>query len=213
MQEAGVEIAVDITKLAVVGFIEVLRHLGTFLRTLRGVLRDIERIRPQAVVLIDYPGFNLRLAAHLKQRRIPVIYYISPQVWAWKKGRVKKIARRVDKMICLFDFEVPLYEKEGLAVRWVGHPFLDVVRPEWPVEAARKRFGLKEGVRTIGILPGSRVQEIKRHLPVLVASAQELATQMGSITLCRAYSSTAEGRTGVGAARLAERAVLTSRVA
>jgi len=179
MRAEGVQLTTDLTHLAVVGFVEVVKNLGNYYKTLRKIIRAIEAEKPRAVVLIDYPGFNLRLAAELKKRRIPVIYYISPQVWAWRKGRVKKIAQRVEKMICLFEFEVPLYEKEGLAVRWVGHPFLDVVQPERSPAEARRHFGLEEGVRTIGLLPGSRAQEIEHHLPILLASARLITKALG----------------------------------
>ncbi|MBI2871483.1 MAG: lipid-A-disaccharide synthase [Candidatus Omnitrophica bacterium] len=190
MQAEGVAIVRDLTQHAVVGFLEVLKHLPHFLKTLKALVQEVERLKPRAVILIDYPGFNLRLAHELKKRGIRVIYFISPQIWAWRRDRVKKIARRVDKMICLFEFEVPLYESQGLPVRCVGHPFLDIVRTPWTPAQARRELGLQEGIRTIGLLPGSRENEIRRHLPVLIQSAGLLVKRIGP---CQFVISQSEG--------------------
>ncbi|MEM9987508.1 MAG: lipid-A-disaccharide synthase [Bacteroidota bacterium] len=142
------------------GFVEIVQHLRVFRRLFRTIKQDIQTWRPDAVVLIDYPGFNLRMAPFIKSLGIPVIFYISPQVWAWKKGRVKKIKRCVDRMLVILPFEVDFYQQEGMEVDFVGHPLLDELKPvdHRPTQPP-----------TIALLPGSRKQEILRVLPSLLA--------------------------------------------
>ncbi len=141
------------------GFTEVIKHLGTIRRLFKTVKQDIMTWRPDAVVLIDYPGFNLRMAPFIKNLGIPVIFYISPQVWAWKKGRVKKIKRFVDRMLVILPFEVDFYKGEGMEVDFVGHPLLDELKEIAPQPTQPP---------TIALLPGSRKQEIQRVLPTLL---------------------------------------------
>ncbi len=114
---------------AVVGIVEVLRHLPQLRRVFRGLLDEAERLRPDAAVLVDYPDFNLRLARELKRRGIPVVYYVSPQVWAWRKGRIRSIRENVSRMLVIFPFEEDLYRKAGVPVTFVGHPLIDLARP------------------------------------------------------------------------------------
>lgn len=175
MKESGVELKNDITELAVVGFWEVIKNYGRIRKVFYNILREIETKRPNAVILVDYPGFNLRLAKKIKTLDIPIVYYISPQVWAWGKGRIKQIRELVTKMIVIFPFEKELYEKENVPVEFVGHPIIDVLfervsrRDEF-----RKVLGVLTGERLIGILPGSREQEVKRHLPVFLKAAKKI---------------------------------------
>jgi lipid-A-disaccharide synthase len=136
--------------------------------------KSLDREKPDLVILIDFPDFNLRLAKIAHRRGIPILYYVSPQVWAWRPKRIKLIARLVKKMIVLFPFEVPLYEAAGVDVEWVGHPLLDTVRPTLPKEKAFQQWGLDPKRRTIGLLPGSRMREVERLLPPLLASADVL---------------------------------------
>lgn len=191
MRGAGVELVCDITELAVVGFWEVLKNYRRIRNVFYRILKEIETRRPAAIVLVDYPGFNLRLARKVKPLGIPLIYYISPQVWAWGKGRIKQIRELVDKMIVIFPFEKGLYEKEGVPVEFVGHPVVDVLsnrasrRDEF-----RKELGVKPGERLIGILPGSRSQEIKRHLPVFLKAVKRIKNikfVIGAVNVDRAY--------------------------
>ncbi|SNB45016.1 lipid-A-disaccharide synthase [Geobacter sp. DSM 9736] len=171
MREAGAETLVDASDMAVVGLFEVAAHFDVIYRayaTLRDILR---KDPPDLLILIDYPDFNLRLAKVAKRAGVRVLYYISPQVWAWRVGRVKKIARLVDRMAVVFPFEVPFYEKEGVPVSFVGHPLLDVVHPTMSPEEARAFFGLDSTKRTVGLFPGSRRGEIKRLLPVILETA------------------------------------------
>lgn len=175
MQEAGLELVSDITELAVVGFWEVLKNYRRIRKVFYNILNEIKKRRPGAVVLVDYPGFNLRLAGRVKPMGIPVIYYISPQVWAWGKSRIRKIKELVDKMIVIFPFEKELYEKEGIPAEFVGHPIIDILAERvLKRDALRKEFKVIGSERLIGILPGSRIQEVKRHLPVFLKAAKKI---------------------------------------
>jgi len=178
LKRVGMRLLHHSQSLSVVGITEVFVKLRSILKALRTLKRSLEREKPDLVILIDFPDFNLRLARIVHRKGIPILYYISPQVWAWRPGRVKLIARLVKKMVVLFSFEVPLYEAAGVDVEWVGHPLLDIVRPTLSKEMALQQFGLDPGRRTIGLLPGSRIHEIERLLPSLLASAQLLQKEI-----------------------------------
>jgi lipid-A-disaccharide synthase len=178
LKRAGMRLLQHSQSLSVVGITEVFVKLGSILKALGTLKRSLEREKPDLVILIDFPDFNLRLARIAHRKGIPILYYISPQVWAWRPGRVKLIARLVKKMVVLFPFEVPLYEAAGVDVEWVGHPLLDIVKPTLPKEVAFQRFGLDPGRRTVGLLPGSRIHEIERLLPSLLASAELLEKEI-----------------------------------
>ena len=170
LKRRGMKLLYPAQSLSVVGITEVFVKLRTVLKALRGLKGSLEREKPDLIILIDFPEFNLRLAKIARRRGIPVVYYISPQIWAWRPQRIKLIARVVKKMIVLFPFEVPLYETAGVDVEWVGHPLLDIVKPTLPKEKAFLEFGLDPKRRTVGLLPGSRIHEIERLLPPLLAS-------------------------------------------
>jgi len=174
LREAGADTLVDAREMAVVGLVEVAAHFPTIFRAFRRMADILKQDPPDLLILIDYPDFNLRLARVARRAGVRVLYYISPQVWAWRVGRVKKIARLVDRMAVVFPFEVPFYEREGVPVSFVGHPLVDSVRPTMMQDEARRAFGLEPGCRTVGLFPGSRVQEIRRHLPVILESARLL---------------------------------------
>ncbi len=165
MQRAGMDLRFDLAGTAIMGFTEVVKHLPLMRNLFHETLRRIEECRPDAVVLIDYPGFHIRLAARIKALGVPVIYYISPQVWAWKKGRVRTLADSVTKMLVIFPFEKAIYDNAGLDCVFVGHPLMDHL-------GALEVEPLHEGELVIGVLPGSREQEIRRILPVLLDSAR-----------------------------------------
>jgi len=173
MAQAGVTLHADLTKIAVVGFVEVIKHLSEIRKLFNLVLAKAEEIQPSAVILVDYPGFNLRLAAELKKRHIKVIYYISPQVWAWNAKRIELIKNVVGKMIVLFDFEKTLYAQHGYAVECVGHPLIDQIKTQLSPEALLKEIGLTR-TTTIGLLPGSREKEIQKIFPVMLKAAHYL---------------------------------------
>ena len=164
--------------LSVVGITEVFLRLRPILRALRGLKQSLDREKPDLLLLIDFPDFNLRLARHAHRRGIPVLYYISPQVWAWRSGRVSLIARWVKKMVVLFPFEVPIYRKAGVDVEWVGHPLLDLVRPSLSREQGFQRLGLDPRKPVVGLLPGSREREVERLLPPLLGAAHLLHKEL-----------------------------------
>jgi lipid-A-disaccharide synthase len=178
LERAGMKLLYHSQSLSVVGITEVLLKLKPILKALRGLKRSLDRERPDLVILIDFPDFNLRIAKMAHRRGIPVLYYISPQVWAWRSNRIKLIARLVKKMIVLFSFEVPLYEAAGVDVEWVGHPLLDIVKPALSKEKAFQQLGLDPNRRTVGLLPGSRIREVERLFPSLLGSAHLLQKEI-----------------------------------
>lgn len=162
MRDAGAEVVKHYRDLAFMGFVEVLMNIRTISKNLAFCKSDIADYAPDAVVMIDYPGFNLRIATWCREQGIPVLYYISPQIWAWKEGRIKRIKRDVTKMFVILPFEKAFYAKHGMEVEFVGHPLLDVIEPS---AQAKKE---KSGKPRIALLPGSRKQEIKTMLPVML---------------------------------------------
>ena len=178
LEKVGMKLLYHSQSLSVVGITEVFVKLRSILKALRALKKSLEREKPDLVILIDFPDFNLRLAKLVHRRGIPILYYISPQIWAWRPKRIKLISRVIRKMVVLFPFEVPLYEAAGVDVEWVGHPLLDIVKPTLPKEKAFQQFGLDPKGRTVGLLPGSRVQEVERLLPSLLASARLLLKEI-----------------------------------
>lgn len=172
LKEQGVNLYFDIVDLAVVGFFEVLKNLKKFKRIFRGLLAQVDINKPDLAILIDYPGFNLRLAAELKKRNIPIIYYISPQVWAWGENRVKTIKKLIDLMLVVFEFEEEFYKEYAVPVVFVGHPLLETVKPKFSKEELFNRFGLDLENFTFALLPGSREREVKTLLPIMLDTAK-----------------------------------------
>lgn len=174
MKEAGVEVIHDMTEIAVVGFLEVLKHLHTFRGIFYDILSLVKERKPDAVILIDLPGFNLRFGPKVKALGIPVIYYISPQVWAWGKGRIKRMRKFIDKFFVILPFEADFYRNEGIEVEFVGHPLVDVLKTKYDRDDFRRKLGVREGEKLVALLPGSREQEVGRILPVMVNVAKEI---------------------------------------
>ena len=172
MEQEGVALLFNLADLAVVGFVEVLKNLKKIRQAFSLILKKAEEIKPDAAILVDYPGFNLRLAKALKKRNIKVIYYISPQIWAWGLRRVKLIKKVVDKMIVVFKFEEELYKKFGIDALFAGHPFLDMINPTISRDNFLKSNGLSADKLTIGLMPGSRERETETHLPIMLESAK-----------------------------------------
>jgi len=164
MQAAGAELVKHYRDLAFMGFVEVIQHLPTILRNISFCKQDILGWKPDVLVLIDYPGFNMRIAEWAHAQGIRVVYYISPQVWAWKENRVKKLKRDVDRMLVILPFEVDFYRKWNFPVTYVGHPLIEVVADE-KNKAVTAPLSQKP---IIALLPGSRLQEIKLKLPVML---------------------------------------------
>jgi len=163
------------------GLVEVVRHLPRLYQTLWRMRDALEEERPDVLILIDYPGFNLKLAAYAKEKGIPVIFFNSPQIWAWRKGRLKTIKRVVDKMIVLFPFEEKIYQQAGVDVSWVGHPLLDQINSENDNKSFLKQYGLQNNLPLLAIAPGSRPSEMRRHLPTLLKGLPHIQEQVGKI--------------------------------
>lgn len=178
MEQLGFECIGRAEELAVVGVQEVISHWGEIKKAFYGLLEAARARRPQVVLLLDYPDFNLRLAKKLKKLDIPVTYYISPQVWAWRQSRVHLIKRVIHKMLVVFPFEVDFYKKFGVDVEFVGHPLLDELKPEHFDAAARARHRAKYGIQpedvAVALMPGSRRSELKHHLRTQLETARLL---------------------------------------
>jgi len=174
MREAGVDTLVDANVMAVMGVVEVLAHLPVIVRGFNLLKRALLRDPPRLLILVDYPDFNLRFARVAKRAGVKVLYFISPQVWAWRSGRVKGIGRVVDTMAVLFPFEVPFYRDAGIPVSFVGHPLLDMVRPALDKRDAALSFGLDPELPVLGLFPGSRKSEIAKLLPDILGAARLL---------------------------------------
>lgn len=169
-------------EMAVVGLQEVIKHFPLIRRVYMSLLEECDRQKPDVALLLDYPDFNLRLAKDLKKRGVRVVYYISPQVWAWRRGRVKKIRRVVDEMLVLFPFEEPFYREHGVKVQFVGHPLLDeleVLRRD--SKQYRSRYGFKESDLVLGLMPGSRESELKNHLRAQLEAAELLVRRYPNV--------------------------------
>ncbi len=176
MEQAGVKLYEDLTRFAVVGFVEVLKHLRDFKRIFKMILNQIEALQPAAVILIDYPGFNLRLAKAIKTKwpHLKIIYYISPQIWAWKENRVQLIRSVVDKMLVILPFEKEFYAKHGINVEFVGHPLLEYLQNTNTSDYFFQKYNLSKDKYTIALLPGSRQKEVEKLLPIMLKTAQLL---------------------------------------
>jgi len=181
LRSAGVEIVADLSEMAVVGLTEVLSKLGFILGVRRKLKKILQEKHTDLLILIDYPDFNLSLAKEARKNGVKVFYYISPQVWAWRKRRIYKIAKLVDRMAVILPFEAAIYEGVKLDVSFVGHPLLDAIKKKYTREEALKKFDLREGTTTVGILPGSRDSEVKRLLPAMLKAAEILEDRLPSV--------------------------------
>ena len=158
----------SIEEMEVIGLFEVLKHWKKLKSIFQRMVNLLDRESPDAVFLVDYVGFNLRFAAQAKKRNIPVYFYISPQIWAWKKNRIQKIKDYVDKLIVLFPFEVKYFADRNVQVECFGHPLLDIVKTNTNQKSCFQKWGLSSSKKLVSLLPGSRHQEIKKHLPILL---------------------------------------------
>lgn len=201
MQKQGVELLYHARDLAIMGFFEVFGRLLFFRRVFNSVVQSLPQRKPDMAILIDYPGFNLRLAEKLKQAGVPVVYYIAPQIWAWRARRIEQIKKSVDLMLVILPFEETLYRRAGVPVFFVGHPLLGVVKPTQTRQRFRSSFGLDEKTTLIGLLPGSRQQEIEKILPIM----------MKTVSIARQRRPDIKG--AVGLAEMVSRSVVAGIIA
>ncbi len=176
MEKVGVRVLFQLSALAVVGMTEVIPRIGYIFRALRELKTSLRSSPPDLLILIDYPGFNLNLAKKARVLGIPVLYYIPPQVWAWWRGRVTKIARRVDRVAVILPFEEEFYQRFGLPVEYVGHPLMDLPLPEGSKRMIREGLGIsREKGPILGLLPGSRAEEVVRMMPAMIGAAETIS--------------------------------------
>ena len=177
MRNAGCNLLVDAREIAEVGIVEVIKHIPTIYRRFRQVVREAARRRPDAAVLIDFPDFNLRLARELHAQGVPVIYYVSPQLWAWKQRRIERVRQYVNQMLVIFPFEEKFYRERGVAAKFVGHPLADLPAPSVSREEFAREYKLDAAKPWIALLPGSRRAEVARIFPLLLEAVQLLGPE------------------------------------
>lgn len=177
MESAGVTLFKNMLEHSAVGFVEVVRSLRFFLDTMDDIVNKAKELRPDVVILVDAPDFNLRIAPRIKQLDIPIVYYVSPQLWAWREGRVDQIRKYIDRMLVIFPFEVDFYAKHGIEARFVGHPLLDIIDKEQinkRAEGLRHGFKIPAKKKVVGLFPGSRRAEVSRLMPRMLDAAREI---------------------------------------
>ncbi len=180
MREEGVDTLFGIERMGTVGIVEVLGEFDHYYKVYRTLMKEIASRRYDAIILIDYPTLNLRLAKQGRRFDCPVFFFISPQIWAWRKGRIKGIRESVQKMFVILPFEEKLYLDAGVDAEFLGHPFIDMVHPSRPREESREKYSLNAGVKTIGLLPGSRINEVNSLLDVMIQAAEKIRSELGS---------------------------------
>jgi len=179
MQEAGVDTLFDIERMGAVGLVEIFSDIGHYFRVYRALKKEIASRKYTAAILIDYPTLNLRLAKQSRRYDCPVYYFISPQVWAWRKGRIKDIRKSVKKMFVILPFEEQMYRQEGVDAEFLGHPFIDMVNPTRTREESLKKFSLDSDLKTVGLFPGSRMNEINFLFDEILGAAEKIKKELG----------------------------------
>ncbi|RYY50343.1 MAG: lipid-A-disaccharide synthase [Chitinophagaceae bacterium] len=169
MQATGATLVKHYRDLAFMGFTEVIKNIGTIFRNLSFCKKDIAAFKPDVLILIDYPGFNLRIAEWARKQGLKIVYYISPQIWAWKESRIHSIKKNVDKMLVILPFEKAFYDKWNFKVEYVGHPLIEVIDK---YRASHNGLSLQDSEQVVALLPGSRQQEILKKLPVMLEVAR-----------------------------------------
>jgi lipid-A-disaccharide synthase len=195
LQAQGASLFAHVRDLAVVGLLEVISHLRDLRRVFRRVVDEADRRPPDAAVLVDYPDFNLRLARALHRRRIPVIYYVSPQLWAWRRGRIHAIRDTVARMLVIFPFEEALYRDAGVPVTFVGHPLVSLVAPALDPPAVRRDLGLDPARPVVALLPGSRLKEVAHNLPPMAAAVDAVAAARPDVQFAAAVAPSLDAET------------------
>ena len=181
VRAAGGEVLFDIKDHGVMGFVEVIKKLPDLFKLRSDFARVMDERKPDCLVVVDYPGFNMKLAKVAHDKGIPVVSYIAPSAWAWNKGRAKNVAKIVDKVACIFPFEYDVYEEAGAPVEFVGHPLLDIVHPSMERAAAEAWAGKEAGHPLVLLMPGSRLMEIEKMLPTLLEGAKLLKKQLPEV--------------------------------
>src|ERR1700693_5186327 len=176
MREAGVELVAESREVSVLGITEIFHRLPHLRRVFRKLLDETQRRRPALAILVDFPGFHLRLARRLKARGVPNIYFITPQFWAWRPWRARLVRRRFALALCIFPFEVEFFRKEGVNAEFIGHPLVGAVRPAMDRAEFAARWGLDATRPILTLLPGSRPREVAQHLPVLLEACKRIAS-------------------------------------
>ena len=175
---AGGRLVGDFHGLAVTGLVEALRVLPDSIAMYRKLVDAAQRERPDVLVLIDYPDFNFRLMAAVRRLGVPIVYYVSPQLWAWRPGRMHTMKTMVDRVLPIFPFEQALYEREGMDVQFVGHPLIDLAHAETPRDEFLKSLDLDPAKPVVALLPGSRANELQRHVPILASAVPRISSRV-----------------------------------
>ena len=182
LRNAGGEVLFDIKDHGVMGFVEVLKKLPDLFKLRDDFEKVMDERKPDCLITVDYPGFNMKLAKLAHDKGIPVVSYIAPSAWAWHKSRAKKVAKIVDKVACIFPFEYDVYKEAGAHVEFVGHPLVDIVKPSMTKEEAMAFAGKEEGKKLILLMPGSRLMEIEKMLPTLLEAAKIIKKQLPEVS-------------------------------
>ena len=182
LRKAGGEVLFDIKDHGVMGFVEVLKKLPDLFKLRDDFEKVMDERKPDCLITVDYPGFNMKLAKLAHDKGIPVVSYIAPSAWAWHKSRAKKVAKIVDKVACIFPFEYDVYKEAGAYVEFVGHPLVDIVKPSMTKEEAMAFAGKEEGKKLILLMPGSRLMEIEKMLPTLLEAAKIIKKQLPEVS-------------------------------
>lgn len=183
LRDEGMNTICDYRNISLTGLSEIFSKLRHIKDAYRGLKKHLEQTRPSLLILVDFPGFNLKIARFAKKLGIPTVYFIPPQIWAWRKKRALMIKQCVDKVICVLPFEKQLYEEYGIDASYVGHPFVSTARPSNTKEAFFKKTGIGKGCTVITIMPGSRENEIARHMPVLLKAIEKIKRQVGRLAV------------------------------
>jgi lipid-A-disaccharide synthase len=186
----GAELLVDLEEISVIGLVEVVGKIPALRRAMTGLVEEARKRKPDAAILVDFSGFHLRLAKRLHEMGVPILYYVSPQVWAWRRGRIRRIRDLVDEMLVILPFEEAFYREEGVRVRYVGHPLVDLVESARTREKFCSDLGLDPSRPIVLVLPGSRRREIELHVPVLREVVESLSTERPDLQIVMSLAPT-----------------------
>ncbi|HLE71808.1 MAG TPA: lipid-A-disaccharide synthase, partial [Vicinamibacteria bacterium] len=186
----GAELLVDLEEISVIGLVEVARKIPALRRAMTRLVEEGRKRKPHVAILVDFSGFHLRLAKRLHKIGVPILYYVSPQVWAWRRGRIRRVRDLVDEMLVILPFEEAFYREEGVRVRYVGHPLVDLVESARTREKFCSDLGLDSSQPIVLVLPGSRRREIELHVPVLREVVESLSTERPDLQIAMSLAPT-----------------------